>query len=203
MSGATIDSEVLILVEGKDEINFFNALLKHMGITSFEVIQSGGKERFRTLFPGIVKTTGFKQKVKKLLIVQDADQNEAASFESIVSLVRREKLISPPKVNEFSKGSPSVCIFLMPGNSETGMLEDLCLKTVETKPGMRCVKTFVECVSAFDEGQKPRNMAKAKAQVYLATLPKIQNSVGIAALKSTWDFDSPELDEIKSVINLI
>ena len=43
----------------------------------------------------------------------------------------------------------------------------------------------------------PNNFAKAKAQTFLAAMPNIVCSVGVAAQKQYWDFDSEVLTEIK------
>ena len=87
----------------------------------------------------------------------------------------------------------------MPGNSDAGMLEDLCLKTVENHPVMNCVNPFVDCISKLEEA--PNNMAKAKAQAFLAAMPELANSVGVGAQKGYWDFNSEELTELKLFIN--
>lgn len=193
----TIKEESLILVEGQDEINFFKALGKHLRIGPFEIKESGGNKQFKRRFPAIVRTPGFKN-VKKLLIIQDADENIKGTFQSLTDKLKKEKLKPPAKLEEFSTGTPSVCIFLMPGNSENGMLEDLCLKTVHDDPGMKCVESFSDCVATLDE--QPKNIAKAKAQVFLATKPKIQKAVGIAAQKGYWNLDSLKLDPIKDIL---
>jgi hypothetical protein len=193
----TIKGEILILVEGQDEINFFKALGKHLQIGPFEIEESGGNKQFKKIFPAIVRAPGFKN-VKKLLIVQDADENMEGTLQSLTGILRKEKLKQPAELEHFSTGTPSVCVFLMPGNSENGMLEDLCLKTVQDDPGMKCVEGFSDCVATLDE--QPKNIAKAKAQVFLATKPVIKKAVGIAALKGYWHLDSPELDPIKNIL---
>ncbi len=89
----------------------------------------------------------------------------------------------------------------MPGSFESGMLEDLCIKTVQETPAMECVDGFIHCVQALDN--PPRNMAKAKAQAYLAAMPKITSSVGVAAMKNYWNFDSDELFPLKQILSSI
>ena len=86
----------------------------------------------------------------------------------------------------------------MPGSSENGMLEDLCLKTVKDNPAMKCVNSFIDCAKGL--GEPPKNIAKAKAQAYLAAMPKILSSVGIAAQKGYWDLDSIELHDLKTIL---
>ena len=47
----------------------------------------------------------------------------------------------------------------------------------------------------------PNNIAKAKAQVFLAAMPELVKSVGVGAQKGYWDFNSEELTDLKSFIN--
>jgi hypothetical protein len=66
---------------------------------------------------------------------------------------------------------------------------------------MKCVNEFVSCVRALKI--KPKSIAKARAQTFLAAQPDIANSVGVGAQKSYWDFKSPALEELKQFLNLL
>jgi len=136
--------------------------------------------------------------VTHLGIVRDKDEDEA--FKSISNIVATAGLKPPTKHSTFSDGNPKVGIFIMPGTTVKGtMLEDLCLKTVENYPAMKCVNNFVSCASALET--KPKNIPKAKAQTFLAAQPEIVNSVGLGAQKNYWDFGSPALDELKKFLS--
>ena len=54
-----INSKKVLVVEGKDEINFFDAILKHIGITDIVIREVGGKGQFRKKLPALVKARGF------------------------------------------------------------------------------------------------------------------------------------------------
>ena len=193
-----IHQKKVLAVEGKDEVNFFNALLEYVGITNFEVYEVGGKQQFRDKLPALVRMSGFSD-VEVLAIIRDADNNAEAAFQSIKDILKKEKLKAPNQVNQFSDGSPKIGIFIMPGNSDTGMLEDLCLKTVEHHASMHCVEPFINCISELET--PPNNIAKAKAQAFLATMPELVKSVGIGAQKGYWNFNSEELTDLKSFID--
>lgn len=193
-----INSKKVLAVEGKDEVNFFNALLKYVRIIDFEVHEVGGKQQFKKKLPALVRVNGFSN-VEVLAVIRDADNNAKAAFQSIKKIIEGEKLKSPNQMNRFSDGNPKIGIFIMPGNSDTGMLEDLCLKTVKDHPAMSCVKLFMDCISKLKN--KPKNIAKASAQVFLAAMPNIANSVGIGAQKEYWNFNSEELKNLKSFID--
>jgi hypothetical protein len=86
----------------------------------------------------------------------------------------------------------------MPGSNETGMLEDLCLRTVAAHRAMACVMEFEDCVGHLTP--RPKVLIKAKAQVFLAAMSEIVNSVGLGAQNGYWNFNSTELDELKTFL---
>lgn len=193
-----IQQKKVLAVEGKDEVNFFRALLTYVGITDIDVREVGGKRQFKTKLPALVRMSGFSD-VEVLAIIRDADNNAKAAFKSIRNILKKEKLEPPNQVNQFSNGTPKIGIFIMPGNSDAGMLEDLCLKTVKDYPAMACTGSFIDCVLNLEN--PPNNIAKAKAQAFLAAMPKLANSVGVGAQKGYWNFESEELTDLKSFID--
>ncbi len=189
-----IRQKKVLAVEGKDEINFFNALLEDVGILDFEIHEVGGKDQFKSKLPALVKMSGFSD-VEVLVVIRDADEDANAAFKSINDILRKVGFEPPEEINQFSYGRPKIGVFIMPGNSDTGTLEDLCLKTVKDHPAMDCVNAFIDCVSQLES--PPNNFAKAKAQTFLAAMPNIACSVGVAAQKQYWDFDLEVLTAIK------
>jgi hypothetical protein len=199
----SITSKKVLAVEGQDEKNFLDKLLKYLGFNDFQIEDVGGKDNFPDKFPNLLKTSGFSHAdgsplVTHLVIIRDKEDDNA--FESISNIVVKAGLKPPNKHSTFSDSNPKVGIFIMPGAEVQGtMLEDLCLKTVENQPAMKCVNEFVSCASALDT--KPKNLSKAKAQTFLAAQPEIVNSVGVGAQKGYWDFESPALDELKQFLS--
>lgn len=198
-----ITNTKILAVEGIDDKNFFDKLLKCLSISDFQIEDVGGKDKFPKRFPALLKTPGFYAPdqtpiVTHLAIIRDKDEDEA--FKSISKIVTNAGLKPPTKQSTFSDGIPKVGIFIMPGETIEGtMLEDLCLKTVENRPVMKCVNDFITCTCALEI--KPKNLSKAKVQAFLAAQPDIANSVGIGAQKNYWDFGSPDLGELKQFLN--
>lgn len=203
-----INSKKVLAVEGKDEINFFNALLQYMNIKDVDIRDVVGKDQFSKKLLALIKTRGFfladgSSFVTHLAIIRDEDKDKA--LESVVKIVTNIGLKPPKKHSTFSNGNPRVGIFIMPGETVEGtMLEDLCLKTVENHPAMKCVNDFTSCVS--DLKTTPKNISKAKvqvfkSQVFLATQPETVDSVGLGAKKKYWDFESSALDELKQFLS--
>ena len=83
----------------------------------------------------------------------------------------------------------------MPGDSDKGMLEDLCLKSIENEPINNCIDTYFECI-----GEKPKELSKAKILCYLASKTPLVYSIGLAAHKGYWDFEAEQFKELKDFL---
>ncbi|KPA17569.1 hypothetical protein MHK_002234 [Candidatus Magnetomorum sp. HK-1] len=76
-----IEKDILLLVEGKDEVEFFEALLKYINANeSAQIIEVGGKDKFKNEFPTLLLSPNFDS-VKKYAIVRDADTNANNTFQ--------------------------------------------------------------------------------------------------------------------------
>ena len=194
-----IRNKKVMVVEGKDDVGFFVKMLDKLNIFGVYVASLGGKDKFNDDLPDLQKRPAFSD-ITHFGVIRDQDIDNA--FESVANILSRKMGFKniPSENGQFVSGTPLIGIFIMPGNSIRGKtLEDLCLKTVEDHPAMQCVNEFASCASALEN--KPKNMAKAKAQTFLAAQPEIVNSVGLGAEKNYWDFDSPSLNELKQFLN--
>lgn len=196
MGATSLRNKKVLAVEGKDEKNFFDAILKHLGIHDILIEDVMGKTQFKDKLPALIKRPDLSNSIELLAIIRDADENAQSTFDSVYDVVANKLGYNPPnQTGQFSEGSPKIGIFIMPGNAQTGMLEDLCLQTVQEHPAMQCVNLFSECVSHLST--LPDNWAKTKAQTFLAAMPEIVNSVGLGAQKGYWNFDSHILDPLR------
>ena len=195
-----VKSKVLA-VEGYDERSFFKKLLEDIGIIDeVQIIVIEGKDKFIKKLPILIKQSEFDT-VEVFAVIRDADKNADDSFVSVSNIIKGEELMPPEEQGQYSVDKPRVGIFIMPGDSAEGMLEDLCLSTVQDHEAMNCVNSFVDCAEKLSES--PKNWSRAKAQIFLAALPKIRNSVGFGALHGCWDMSSPALDDIKKFLELM
>lgn len=198
MPPSPLACEHLVVVEGTDDKNFFEALLSHIGVEGYQVRTVEGKDNFKHRIPAFVKSVGFDA-VQTLTIVRDADQNADGAFDSAASLLRRLSLPCPAAKNSWADGSPRVGVYIMPGDFQTGMLEDLFASSLTNAAQIACVDAFEDCVRGLDD--PPRNQAKSKAQSILATLPQYTASIGIAAKKGYWDLDAASLQGLREFLS--
>lgn len=61
MKLSTITHSKALLVEGKDEVNFFQAFLNHLSLRDVQIIEIGGKYRFQNEFPTFLALPEFER----------------------------------------------------------------------------------------------------------------------------------------------
>ena len=203
-----LQKEKLLLVEGKDEEFFFEKLLQKHNIQEIQVIAVYGKQRFRKYFPELKKISGFNKKVSSLAVIHDADKDAYGSFQSICSTLKRNGFTKLPKepgsfaLSDPKSSGPKIGVFIIPNNKDAGMLESLCLSTVESEEIKECIDSFMECMKSRC-GKEPKNPAKARCKAFLSAGGEDASNLGIAAQKGYWDLDSPELKLLSDFLKKI
>jgi len=196
-----ITEKNVLAVEGKDEENFFKALLETLGIGNVQIIDVGGKDSFRNKFPLYVQSDGALEIIKNIGFIRDAEDHEAtAAFQSICGLLQKYGLPCPPELCKIiEQDRKKVNVFIMPNNNQCGMLEDLCMESIKDTDIFHCVKSFIHCYENKIDKEK-YNPAKAEILAYLSTRTPIVNSLGIAAQQKVWDFSHACFNEIKNFL---
>ena len=187
-----IAREKLLLVEGCTPAHFFEGLALHLDLSAtIEIRDFGGVNQLRLFLRTIAATADFRQKVKSLGIIRDAEENPAGAMQSINDAVRDARLSS----------SVSVHVAVLPDNSTAGMVETLFLRSVANDPLMTCVSTFFECARANGASlpAEPK-MDKNRSQVFLATKLEAQQPPGQAARRGSWPFDHQAFDGVKDFL---
>jgi hypothetical protein len=198
----SIQREKLLLVEGVDDKDFFIELFKKIDISDVHILTVDGKGNFATFLQIIANMERFDA-VKAIGLIRDADTNAKGAFESLSNSIKKIQLQPPPQVNSFrSQSGVNVGIFIMPRKFEDGMLEDLCLESVQQHGIMPCIDNFVDCISKkLLENEQPKHLSKLKAHIFLSSMPNLVNTVGLGAKKGYWNFDHPCMDELKAFLN--
>ncbi len=199
-----IISTKLLLVEGKDECNFFEAFLRHCQMDGVQIIDAGGKDKFPYVFPAYFGAENFRN-VTRLGFVRDAEANMAKSaFDSICGVLRAQRMHHPTAPAVVDKSTPVFTgVFIMPDNHGEGMLEHLCLQTISGTALYSSATAFIESISdkIFTDEQDKFNVPKATVQTYLAVRAPIVNSLGLGAKSGFWDFNNSCLDELKTFLS--
>ncbi len=160
----------LLVVEGQDEVQFFTAFVESLGRSEeIDIREVGGVGRFESALGGLKVMTGFSR-VMSLGVVRDSDLDPKGALSSIQGAFSRHGFAVPEEAYDFCEGSPRVGVALLPKADTPGMLEDLCLDTVEHDPAMECVGHFFECLrEQIEPCSYPRLEAKARVRAFLTT----------------------------------
>ncbi len=171
----------LLLVEGDTPIHFFEAWLRHLGLSaSIEIRNFRGVGDFRAYLLGLVNTAEFRR-VVSVGVVRDAEDKPAVDARRVVTDAFVAAGLTPAR-------TPPVrtAVYILPDDANPGMIETLCMEAVRREPtladALDCVEKFFLCLDAKGVAL-PASPVRAKnhAQAYLATRPEAQMFPGIAA----------------------
>lgn len=176
----------LLLGEGKEEVQFCEALCRFLGITDIQIEQYGGTGGLRPYLRLIPARPGFAA-LAALAVLRDADNDAAAAFQSVCGGLQAAGLTARPAHGQFAGAAPRVGVFILPDGQRPGMLEDLCLDSVQSHAAIPCVQAFFQCVQQ-QTNQLPGNMAKARVHAWLASRPVPDRRLGEAAQAGEWPF---------------
>ena len=197
-----IEKPIQLLVEGKDQLNFFEAFIRRVELQNdMQVRNFGGVNQLRGFLLALVDSPGFET-VISVGIVRDAEDCAEAARQSVSDSLRNADLPAPRDAEGRDDG-PVVQILVLPGEgSEAGMLETLLCRSFTDKPVNECIEDFFECAGALP-GVDIRRPDKARAQAYLATQPEPQVSVGVAAQKGYWPLDHDAFAEVRDFLKAL
>jgi hypothetical protein len=198
-----ITSDKVLFLEGLTDKGFFEELLDNLGIYNVQIIELNGVSNFKDKIPIYLKQSNRKI-IRKLALIRDADKSESSAFDScknillglndksLTSAINKKIKIS----KEFYPGNPSIGIYVLKKpDSNNGCLEDLLWKVVRPNT-QRCIKDFLTCVNPDKSVYK--NYSKNKIFAFLAAQNKGLGSIGVAAKKEIWKFETEIVfDELK------
>jgi len=196
-----IEQPFLLVVEGKDDQLFFEALARTIALENVQVISVEGKTNLRARIKALAVGSGFSE-VVSLGVVRDADTSPEAALQSVQGALRAANLPVPERPLELTTGRPHVTVMIVPGLNKSGALEDLCLDSVKNEPAIECAEEFFECLKERSSGF-PRNLSKAMVQVFLASREQSGKRLGEAACAGYWPWDYGAFDEIKRFLRLV
>lgn len=179
----------LLIGEGKEEVYFFNALLKHLGIDDVQVENYEGKKKLVSYVKAIPVRPNFHV-LQSVAVVRDADDNPERAFQSVSDALKIGGMNPPSGHSQFSVGCPKVGVFIMPDGQRTGMLEDLCMHSVEGDPATPCVEEYLTCILRVRQIQiLPALKSKAWVHAWLASKEQPDKRLGEAAAAGYWPWD--------------
>jgi hypothetical protein len=193
-----ITENKLLIGEGVDEVRFFKALLGHLGLGQIQVEQYGGKTKLSRYLKNLPNIPGFA-KLVSIGVTRDADSDPASALQSVTSGLHQAGLPSPSVHGAPQTITPKMTVFILPSAQNTGMLEDLCMNSVELDSALGCVDEYLACVLQRSNRQ-PANLAKARVHAWLASNVKPDLRLGEAAEAGLWPWASAAFDGLKEFL---
>lgn len=194
-----IESPLQLVVEGRDQFNFFEAFVRHMSLANVQIQDFGGVNELREFLAALVAEPQFDDMVERLGVVRDAETNADGAFEAVQNSLANAGLAVPQQPDERIGGRPSVSVLILPGARRPGMLETLLGQSLADKPVKRCIDEFFECVGE----SSIKNLDKARAFAYLSTRHEPRHSVGVAALQGQWDLDHSAFGGVRRFLRVL
>lgn len=188
----------VLIVEGKDDKNFFEALINHLGLLKIQVKDIGGKTQLKDRLKALVQTSGFTQ-VTSLGVVRDANDDHVAAFQSVCAALQNANLPVPERPWMAVGNEPKIVVLILPKENENGILEDLCLEAANSDPAMPCVNQYFECIKK-QSLNPPSNLSKAMVHAFLASRPDPDLRLGEAAQKGYWPFEDDAFKQVKTFL---
>jgi hypothetical protein len=191
----------LLLVEGRDDEEFFRAMLAELGINDIQVAGIGGKTKLRVNLKVLKMTDPSFSGLISLGIARDADTDAKSAFQSVQDALKNAGLSCPNKPMHVTTGSPRVSVMIVPPNEDIGELESLCIGAVDSDSAMYCVDQYFECLDANGSGRPEKDFVKAKVRVFLSSRREDPTlTVGIAAQKGYWPFNAAVFESVKEFL---
>ena len=218
----------LLMVEGPDDIMFFERLASHLAgkaqefldLTDFEILPFGGAQNLVNALELLARDQRYG-KVSHIGIVRDSDYNTDA-FASVCSAINifnnqppTTNMPVPRKVFLPTEESPRVSVLTMPLNSD-GTLESVVLSALKDDATMSCVNDYFTCIENADtrtdlaENRLPKSklavlIAGKSADRNSATVPDVKRRLLHNVYSMTWlpiDFwENEAFDQAKAFLN--
>ena len=197
-----IVADRLLLVEGRDEVNLFDALIRHRfgeeRRSEIQVVDAGGRDRF----PGNLNAIALASRnvrVRAVGAVRDADDDAGGAFRSVCGHLSNAGYAPPTVHGGFSGATPAVGVFIVPDGDAPGAIETLCRRSREGDAASGCVEDYMSCLDGRG-AMRSGNRDKTFAHAYLAATDDPVARVGEGALQGAWDFDSDAFADLSAFL---
>ena len=200
-----VESNHLLLVEGRDEFFVFTEILHRMDVDDIQLIDVEGITRFGSRLRALrMNAESNEVQLASIGLVRDADNDATAAFQSLSDALRSNDLpvpVAPGQVTD-DRNDVVTGILILPDNQSPGALEDLCMQSIDSQNVHECIARYISCMRECGE-MHSRIPSKTRAHVYLATRENPVVNVGVGARRDYWDFESPAFNIIREFIESI
>ena len=155
----------------------------------------------RKFLPALVKMPNFKDSVRSVGLVRDAEESEARALQSVQSSLKKVGLPAPAQAGvNTASDHPKVGIMILPGNGQPGMLETLVNRTFSGAPIENCINGSLDC-AVKSAAKQLRSQDKARSFAFLAVSPDAHHSIGVAAKQDVVDLEHEAFSEARDFLS--
>jgi hypothetical protein len=191
-----IERPYQLIVEGEDDLRFWEQYLPRVGRPRVEIRETGGRDQLRRFLTAFTRTTGFDQ-VEWIGIVQDADHDARAAFDRIRGALAHAQLPTPRRAWIPVGSSPNVVAIVLPDGTNQGDLEALLWEGLQHLQEADCIDEYVKCVERV-RSQPLTRRSKSLVYAYVATLDRPDTRLSHAILQG--HVASPGLSRLLDLI---
>ena len=164
----------LMLVEGKEDQEFFIKLATHLDVIDgwpLQIEQLHGKGNFSEYLLALTRHARFGN-VTAIGIVRDADFG-TNSFQSARDTILSANEVSPRQLPvpqhpmELVEGTPNLTVLVLPSSEREGMLEDLVMDVFADDPVTACVDAYFDCLREITSGVSQAKVSKARLRAFV------------------------------------
>ena len=202
----SLDRKILtrgeLLVEGRVPEMFFREMIAALKLTDSVQVRTFGdisKDNLQTYLEIFTAKAAFKERVKYMGIIRDAEGNTAEpAFQSVRAALVGAKLVAPAGMGRFEGEPLAAGVFILPNCFDSGMLETLCLQAAQEAEQtmgpklLPCVDEFFACLER--SGRKPANPQKARFAGYALAQDVVDPQLGRAAQQGKIPWASPSFN---------
>ena len=201
----------LILCEGMDAYFFLMWFLDFLKKESpifadFKVYDFGGISELKRYLPNIAKTGRFREVVKSICVVRDAERDASGAVQSIKNALRDSGFAVPDKPylrqsdSSVSYSSIATGFVLFPkcdDNPQNGTLEDLCLNILAKEDAVSVLDNAADVLEKY----KFRKPHKNRLHTYFSLTDEfVSMKIGEAARIGAFSFHGHAIDSLKAFL---
>ncbi len=205
------ETRAIVIVEGKNLEFLIRGLFpKLLQTRQIWVLNGGGRDDMQSAFDVLVRTSGFREHVKAVGAIYDAEGDKTGTARSLSAAFRAAGLAVPQAplkpASPGPAGGPNTAYLIVPHEKESGCIEDMLLEAYAGNQPPECVERFMSCLQQPDRRDSSAiNNWKAKVKVHslIAASAKPEQTLGESAKAGLWNADHSGLAPIKKLLELI
>lgn len=191
-----------VFCEGPDDRTVIKAIADSIGLSDLIIEELGGKDNLGAVLKALHARPAFARKeVSTLAIIRDADHDGAAAFQSVCDGLKHNGFDAPASNGNVIRGEINTGVYVIGPNNGQGMLEDLCLKSLNNQPDLKCVDQYFQCI----EQNCGRNDFSSKAKFYVWRYSHPHRKLGVKEVTEAgfWLWSHPAFNELKNFLRLL